>query len=450
MIDPRQHRCIVGRDVRERVHRPEARFLSVATEHGHVASDTPGPPSDAALDELFRQPERVPLVYWRAFSGASTAVLVVGVAAVLAFLTGLSHLSQGVVVPTGPLVSVLPSGVGGVVPLTSVLWAFLLTAAAVGLRGGYRLAWYGALALLPALLAVPLVTGAAADVLLFAVGGVGLPLVANNRAQFDRPVDLSPFQTTALIAFVAVQVYGTVGTYAMRANFVGVDTVTDAFYYIIVTGTTVGYGDATPTTQVTKLFTLSVIVLGTGAFTVATGSLLVPALESRISSAFGTMTASELTLLEDHVLVLGYGELTEPLLDELDAETDVVVVTPDADLAATLDDRAVNVLTADPTDEEPLLDARIGAARGVVVATADDARDALAVVAARQADPDVRIVAAATDQRHVDKLEAVGADAVISPAVIGGRLLGRTVLGERGASLKGLFDGGASDGTDGE
>ncbi|WP_251328103.1 NAD-binding protein [Haloplanus pelagicus] len=415
-----------------------------------MATDTDERPDDTALEELFHRPERVPLVYWRAFSGARTAVWVTGAAAVLAFIAGLSHLSQASVVPVGPLAGLLPPGTAAVIPLASILGAFLLTVAAAGLRAGYRLAWYGALVLFPVLLVVPLVTGDATDVALFVGGAVGLPLVTANRSGFDRALDLSPFQTTALLSFVAVQVYGTVGTYAMREDFTGVESLTDAFYYIIVTGTTVGYGDATPTTQVTKLFTLSVIVLGTGAFTVATGSLIVPALESRISSAFGTMTASELTLLEDHVLVLGYGELTEPLLDELDTTTDVVVVTPEADLAATLDDRAVNVLTADPTDEEPLLDARIDAARGVVVATDDDARDALAVVAARQANPDVRIVAAATDQRHVDKLEAVGADVVVSPAVIGGRLLGRTVLGERGASLDGLFDEGASDGTSGE
>jgi voltage-gated potassium channel len=330
-------------------------------------------------------------------------------------------------------------------PLASIVVAFLLTGVAVGLRSRYRLAWYGALACFSGVVVLPLVTGAASDAVPALAGAVGLGFAVANRSEFDRPVELTPFQTTALLAFVAVQVYGTVGTYAMRENFVGVDTVTDAFYYIVVTGTTVGYGDATPTTQVTKLFTLSVIVLGTGAFTVATGSLIIPALESRISSAFGTMTASELTLLDDHVLVLGTGELTEPLLDELATTADVVVVTADDDAATALDDRDVNVLTADPTDEEALLDARIDTARGVVVATDDDARDALAVVAARQANPDVRIVAAATDQKHVDKLEAVGADAVISPAVIGGRLLGQSVLGADD-TLAGVFD----DGEDGD
>jgi len=410
-----------------------------------VATDPPETPGDTALDELFHQSEQVPLVYWRTFSGSKAAVLLTGVTAVFAFVAGLSHLSQGGVTPTGPFAGALPPGTADVVPLASIVVGFLLAGLAVGLRSRYRLAWYGVLACVTALLGVPLVTGAASDAVPALVGGAGATLAVVTRSSFDRRVELTAFQTTALLAFVAVQVYGTVGTYAMREHFVGVDTVTDAFYYIVVTGTTVGYGDATPTTQVTKLFTLSIIVLGTGAFTVATGSLIVPALESRISSAFGTMTASELTLLEDHVLVLGNGELTEPLLDELDATTDVVVVTPDADAASALDERDVNVLTADPTDEGPLLDARIDAARGVVVATDDDARDALAVVAARQANPDVRIVAAATDQKHADKLEAVGADAVISPAVIGGRLLGRSVLGDEDA-LGGLGDDGDGGG----
>jgi len=410
-----------------------------------VATDPPETPGDTALDELFHQPEQVPLVYWRTFSGSKAAVLLTGVTAVFAFVAGLSHLSQGGVTPTGPFAGALPSGTADVVALASIVVGFLLAGLAVGLRSRYRLAWYGVLACVAALLGIPLVTGAASDAVPALVGVAGATLAVVKRSGFDRRVELTAFQTTALLAFVAVQVYGTVGTYAMREHFVGVDTVTDAFYYIVVTGTTVGYGDATPTTQVTKLFTLSIIVLGTGAFTVATGSLIVPALESRISSAFGTMTASELTLLEDHVLVLGNGELTEPLLDELDATADVVVVTPDDDAASALGERDVNVLTADPTDEGPLLDARIDAARGVVVATDDDARDALAVVAARQANPDVRIVAAATDQKHADKLEAVGADAVISPAVIGGRLLGRSVLGDEDA-LGGLGGDGDGDG----
>ena len=392
-----------------------------------MASDAPEQPSDSAVEELFDHAEPVRLVDWGSFAGPKTSVVLLATVAVVAFVSGLSHLSQGQLELAGPLGDLFP-GADELLRLYGVFFAFLLGALTVGLRRRLKIAFYGVLVALPLVALVPLFTAAATDVPLFLLSGITALHLFANRGEFDTALDLSTFQKAAIAAFVGAQVYGTVGAYALREEFVGIQSLTDAFYYIIVTGTTVGYGDATPTTQLTKLFALSVIVLGAGTFTVASGSLLIPAIESRITSAFGNMTASELTLLEDHVLVLGYGDLTEPLLNELAATEDVVVVTNDADAAAGLRERDVTVLTADPTESTTLLDARIDAAAGVVVATGDDAGDVLAVLAARQADDGVRIVAAATDDSHAEKLEGVGADRVISPTVIGGRLLGRAVV----------------------
>jgi voltage-gated potassium channel len=393
-----------------------------------VTGDTGERRSVPALEELFEHAERVSLVDWSTVSGAKTTVLLLGGVAVVSFVTGLSHLSGTTVALDGPLGGLF-SGANDLIRLYGVFLAFLLSGLTLGLARRVRLAWYATLVALPLAALLPLLTADATDLPLLLLSLVTFPHAVRNRSQFDDALDLSPFQTGALAAFVGAQLYGTVGAFALREDFVGIETLTDSFYYIIVTGTTVGYGDATPTSQLTKLFALSVIVLGTGTFTVASGSLLIPAIESRISSAFGNMNASELSLLEDHVLVLGYDDITEPLLDELDAE-DVVVVTEDTDTASGLRDRDVNVLTADPTDTQALRDARIETAQGVVVATEDDARDVLGVLAARQTDPDIRVVAAANDRKHVDKLEGVGADRVVSPMVIGGRLLGRSVLEE--------------------
>lgn len=402
-----------------------------------VANDPPETTMDAALRELFHHDDRVPFVYWREYTGTDTTVPLTGAVAVLAFVTGLSHFSQNDLAFDGPLAPVLPAEAATVVPFGAVFLAFVLGGLAVGLRRRLRIAWYGTVLVLPLVVVLPLVTAEPTDVLLVVLALATFPLVVRNRIAFDQSLDLSPFQTAAIVAFIAGQAYGTVGAYQLRGNYVGIETWTDALYYIVVTGTTVGYGDATPTSQGAKLFTLSAIVISTGTFAVASGSLIVPAIESRVSAAFGTMTPSELALMEDHVVVLGYGDLTGPLVDELVATTDVVVVTPDADTASALDEDDVNVLTADPTDEDALLDARIDVANGVVAATADDAQDTLAVLAAREANPDVRIVAAATDHGHVGKLERVGADEVISPSVIVGRQLGQSVLGDADAPAAG-------------
>jgi voltage-gated potassium channel len=283
---------------------------------------------------------------------------------------------------------------------------------------------------LPLLALLPLTTLLATDIPLLVLVIVTEPLLLWNRDRFDQSLDLSPLQIASLSSIFGVVAYGAVGSYALRNQFVDLQTVGDSIYFVIVTIATVGYGDITPLSPEAKWFTLSVIIFGTGAFTAAIGAIIVPAIESRMAAAFGNMTASELTLLEDHVLVLGYGDITESLLEELQDRADLVVVTPDSDVASRLNDEEINVLTDDPTDEDVLMDARIDAARGAVVATRDDARDVLSVLAARETNPDIRIVAAANRAKHADKLKRVGADEVVSPMSIAGRLLGQSVLGE--------------------
>ncbi len=391
-----------------------------------VVPDTPDE-REPALEEVFYPADRIPFVEWSAFTGGRSTVLLVGAVTLLSFLTGLSNLSRSAAAD-GPLTAFLTVPPGAV-QFGGVLAAFVLGIVTVGLQRRKRIALRVALVLLPAVATLPLLTFRTTDVPLLGAVLVTYPLLLDNRAQFDQRVDLSPLQIASLSAVGGVGLYGTVGAFVLREEFTGsMETWGDAVYFVVVTVATVGYGDFTPVSAGARWFALSVILLGTGAFTVAVGALVGPVIESRLANAFGVMKASDLTLLEDHVVVLGYGDVTDALLSELDDETDLLVVTDDADAAAALDDGDRDVLTGDPTDEDVLADARVDTARGVVVGSDDDARDVLAVLAASSVDPDVRIVAAATEQRHVEKLRSVGADEVIHPRSIGGRLLGRSVL----------------------
>jgi voltage-gated potassium channel len=329
--------------------------------------------------------------------------------------------------PLGALLDLPPV----VVQFGGVMFAFVLGLVTVGLQQRKEIAFRAALILLPLLGMLPLLTFQTTDVPLLGAILITYPLLIRNRSRFDQPVDLSPLQIASLSAIGGVGLYGTVGAYVLRNDFTGeMASWGDAVYFVIVTIATVGYGDFTPTSATARWFALSLILLGTGAFTVGIGALVGPVIESRMATAFGIMTASDLTLLEDHVVVLGYGDVTDSLLAELDDETELLVVTDDADVASALDDRDMNVLTGDPTDEQVLRDARVGVAQGVVVGSNDDARDVLSILAAKSVNPDVRIVAGATEEKHVEKFESVGADEVINPHSIGGTLLGQSVLEE--------------------
>ncbi|SNZ17301.1 voltage-gated potassium channel [Natronoarchaeum philippinense] len=368
------------------------------------------------------------MVRGRRLVSGRAAVTLTTVVAVLSVITGIANIG---VTTVGPLDPYVPGYAQQLAGFTGTLTGFLMLGAVLGLRRGQRAAWYAVLVLLPVTAAQGIIQSSSVSYPLVALSVLSIPVVAANRRHFSNRVGLTTTQMAAAIALTGVQAYGTVGSYILREEFNGVNTMLDAFYFTIVTATTVGYGDVSPTSQEARLFGMSVVVFGAASFAVALGSLLGPAIEARLSHALGKMTDSQLELLEDHVLVLGYGELTEPILTELhDAGSEFVVVTGDQEHAAALSDRDYNVFTGDPSDEEPLHRVRIEDARAIVVATNDDAEDALTILTARELRPDVRIVAAATDRENVRKLRRAGADDVISPASIGGRLLVRSAFEE--------------------
>jgi voltage-gated potassium channel len=362
------------------------------------------------------------------FVGTGLTVALTGVVAVLSVVTGIANI--GTTTSLSVVAEFVPPAVTRVAGFTGTLTGFLMLASVFGLRGGYRVAWYSTTVLLPVTALQGVVQASQLSVPLVVLSLAALPVLAVNRRRFDRSLALSTTQLAAGIALVGIQVYGTVGSFALRGEFRGIETLTDAAWFTLVTASTVGYGDVTPESQVARLFGMSVVLLGTASFAVALGALLGPAIETRFARALGRMTETDLELLEDHLLVLGYGDLTEPIVAELvDLDVDFLVVTPEPERATELGERDIDVLTADPSDEEPLRRAQVEEARAVVVATNDDGADALAILTARQLRPDVRIVAAATERENVDKLRRAGADTVISPVTIGGHLLVESAMG---------------------
>ena len=367
----------------------------------------------------------------RDWLGPKPAIYLTAAVAVLSVATGLVNVgSQSL---SGPLAPFVPPAIQQTAGFTGALTGFLMLGSVMGLRRRLRIAWFTTVVLLPVTAIQGLVQSAVVSAPLIVLSVLSLPTVLLSYRRFDRTIDLSISQLAALLALLGTLIYGTVGTYALREEFGQVETLTDALYYTVVTASTVGYGDVIPSSSDgARLFALSVVILGTASFALALGSLIGPMIQARFAKALGTMTRSQLDRLEDHVLVLGYGDLTEPILEELQSTVPFIVVTPDDDAAKALGNRDINAIVGDPSDDEPLQRAGIERARAVLVATNDDAQDALGILTASQLNPDARIVAAATDRDNIEKLRRAGADSVISPAVIGGHLLVQSAMGGEG------------------
>ena len=373
---------------------------------------------------------------WRRILSTRAAVALALTVALLSVATAIVNIGTDVV--SGPLAPYVPDAVQDTAGFTGALTGFMMVGSALALRRGLRVGWWATFLLLPLTAAQGLLQASVYSVPLIVLSLVAMPVLLVSRKRFTQPLSLGATQIAAGSALLGVQLYGTIGGFALRDHFEGIDSILDAFYFTLITSSTVGYGDITPDPDSTEamLFTMSVLVLGVASFGIAIGALVGPAIQARISKTLGKMSDSQLEALEDHILVLGYGELTEPIVDELAASDEpFVVVTNDRDAAAELADRGLAVVTGDPSDEGPLQRAKIDRTSGIVVATNHDAHDALTILTARQLAPDARIVAAATDRENTKKLEHAGADTVISPSVLGGHLLVRSARGSDDTEL---------------
>ncbi|ELY43327.1 NAD-binding protein [Natronorubrum tibetense] len=373
---------------------------------------------------------------WRRILSTRAAVALALTVALLSVATAIVNIGTDVVY--GPLAPYLPDAVQDTAGFTGALTGFMMVGSALALRRGLRVGWWATFLLLPLTAAQGLLQASVYSLPLIVLSLVAMPVLLVSRKRFTQPLSLGTTQIAAGSALLGVQLYGTIGGYALRDHFEGIDSILDAFYFTLITSSTVGYGDITPDQDSTEglLFTMSVLVLGVASFGIAVGALVGPAIQARITKTLGKMTDSQLELLEDHLLVLGYGELTEPIVDELAANgREFVVVANNRDVAPALSDRGIPVITADPSDKEPLQRAKIERANAILVATNHDAEDALSILTARSLAPETRIVAAATDRENTEKLERAGADTVISPSVLGGHLLVRSALGSDDSEL---------------
>jgi len=364
---------------------------------------------------------------------ARASVLLTFAVAILSIIVGLVHISTGGV--DSGFVMYVPEAVRRAVGFTGTLTGFTMLGSAYALKQRYRVGWYATAVLLPVTVIQGLLQVSPFALPLVMVSVLSVPALIYNRERFDRRFSPSPTQLAAGVALVTALSYGTFGSFALREEFDGIATISDAFYYTIVTASTVGYGDITPvpTSELGKLFSISVLLINVAAFAVALGVLLTPTIEAQLSKALGKMTDSQFNLLNEHVLILGYGDLTEPIIENLGENTQFAVITKDESVSRRLADQDIPVLTADPSDEQPLQRAGIVDAKAAIAATENDAQDALAILTARQLNPEFEILAAAMQRENVAKLRHAGADRVISPSEIGGRLLANSAIGKRDA-----------------
>jgi voltage-gated potassium channel len=229
----------------------------------------------------------------------------------------------------------------------------------------------------------------------------------------------------SILLAIFIVALGTVGYIVLE----GWNTL-DAIYMTVITVATVGYGEVHEISRIGRLFTIFLILLGVGFFLYVVGAVVQFMVEGRIRTVLGRrILNNKIKRLKNHYIVCGYGRIGRVLCKNMGKKpVDLVVIESDQELVPVMEEDGVLYVAGSATDESALLKAGIKHAKGLVAALASDADNVFLILTAKQLNPDLYIMARASQNESVAKLYAAGANKVESPYDIGAASMAQRIL----------------------
>ncbi|WP_243366550.1 potassium channel family protein [Fundidesulfovibrio soli] len=204
----------------------------------------------------------------------------------------------------------------------------------------------------------------------------------------------------------------------------------DSVYMMIITLSTVGYGEVHPLSKAGRVIASLVILTGVGTFFYLAGAIVQLVIEGHLQNIFGRRWMRRaIDKMQGHTIVCGYGRIGSIVAQEILAEgQDVVVVERTPALIEELQRKNIPYVAGDATKDEMLLAAGLKRAKALVSALSEEAANVYVTLTARQINPDIFIVARSDAPDHSQRLTRAGANQVLFPHLYGGMRMAQSVL----------------------
>lgn len=235
----------------------------------------------------------------------------------------------------------------------------------------------------------------------------------------------------ALVGFASVMGVGTLGYKYLGGSDTG---WLDALYMTFLMVATIGYGAGVEIWRrpETEIFTMVIAFSGIAVMTYFFSSVTALVLASDFDKSLRRRRMDKMMKkVHGHYILCGFGRVGRNVAQELEATNrHYIAIDEKLELLETHADKKPGMLYihGDAVDDDVLIEANIGAARGVFAITGDDSRNLMIALTAKQLAPGVRVVARCNEVRNVEKMRKAGADAIVSPNFTGGMRIASAMI----------------------
>ena len=228
-----------------------------------------------------------------------------------------------------------------------------------------------------------------------------------------------------LLLLIASLVIGQVG-YIMIEDYSAID----AFYMTVITLSTVGFTEVRELSDNGRIFTSFYIIINLGIFAYAIGTITSYFVEGEFAELYRRFTIGrKVDRLKNHIIVCGMGRNGSRTCEELEkSQRPFVVVELKSDsVEQYADTENFQYVIGDATTDEVLISAGIKRAEAIITTLPRDADNVFITLTARELNPDVKIIARASEESAEKKLFRAGANQVVMPDAIGGVHMARLI-----------------------
>jgi voltage-gated potassium channel len=228
----------------------------------------------------------------------------------------------------------------------------------------------------------------------------------------------------ALTALTLVLVGGTIGF-----RLILDETWLQSFYRAVVTSSLTGL-DTVPRNDGARVLSIVMVICGLTIFAYVAGVVVESIARGVITGAWAERKRRRrIERLRDHYIICGYGRVGRRVAWEFrESGVDFVVLDCSESAIEAAREDSVLFIEGDGTNDDDLREAGIERARGLVAASDDDADNLYITLSARATNPDLLIVARASNEAASRKLQLAGADRVVQPYTAAGRVMANLVL----------------------
>ncbi|MEO0514265.1 MAG: potassium channel protein [Planctomycetota bacterium] len=226
----------------------------------------------------------------------------------------------------------------------------------------------------------------------------------------------------AVLTMLIVIAIGTTGFALLEEQW----TAWDAFFFTLITITTVGYGDYGLDMK-GEMFALVLLIAGIAVTTYAFGQVVQLAVTNR--AAWRRKMLKTIENMSDHYIVCGVGRVGRAVCERFE-ESGVPLVIIDQDPARCEWARAHGHLAIEgnATQDDTLLLAGIGRCKGLVAAAPSDNENLVITLTAREHNADCLIICRSGDPETEAKFRRAGADRVVAPETHGGHTIANLLV----------------------